>query len=347
MQSTKTFLQTWKHDIIAGSFSVLAMVLLLQLMSRGSSQVVAETPAATSPASFSIVTETSDASDELARTGETSQHAKAQPLPTEDNQEQPTEQATQDVTQTPESRQGQPATEQNQAPVTEETATAKAATESESAQAATKTAENVTAQEDIAGRSTEQTDQHVTKTDSRSQPNDVEAKPKPVEQMTAEEIAEAVAAYEQRVRNGEVRLVLEWVLSPDQLNSVVAYYVVATKYTAIAVTAGGSVDYITAENSIPKGKLIGDLPNERSKWPPALVSVARHRLGSTYVSQNTNFVLSDATALKLYRTLASDVGTNDWRPGSEFVLRLFDSGGEIQVKLVRRWEPAKSGPLIN
>jgi hypothetical protein len=188
--------------------------------------------------------------------------------------------------------------------------------------------------EDVQG-SSESTDEQLAAVDSSLKPNKIEDKPKPVDEMTAEDIAKAVEAYEAWVHSGDIRLVLEWALSPEQLNSVAALYVVSTKNTTISVTPAGVVEVITSQG-IPKGKLIGDLPPARDKWPSILVSRARDLLGRTYAAQNANFVLSDAMAVELYRTLFREVGKDKSRPGSEFVLRLVANGQQIQVTLVRQ-----------
>jgi len=330
MPQIKHFLQTWKHDIMAGSLAVLGMVLLLQQMSGGLTSVAAVTPIAASPASFGIVTETTDAPDALARTGETNEQAQAEPQPAEDEHKPPNEQAAQELAQTVESQQEQPPLEASET-VSQEIDTAVANTEV--APTAVERMENPTTPPETTAQPTEQVDHEVAKDEPPPQPNDVEDEPKPFEQMTAQDIAEAVAAYEQHVRDGEVRLVLHWALSSEQLNSVVAYYVVSTKNTMISVNPRAQVEYIT---DIPKGKLIGDLPLDRNKWPSFVGSLARHHLGSNYIAKDANFVLSDPTALRMYRTLASDVGTKDWQPGSVFILQIFTSAGQIQVKLVGR-----------
>jgi len=314
--------KTWKHDILAGSFAVLAIVLLLQLMSRGSAPVAAESPVAASPASFGISAETADAPDERARAGKISQRSEPQPLPDKDNREEATQSA-------------KTSQEHANQKSSDSTPTESSATETESVQQLSEFAQDASAPPKNIEESLESKGEQLATADSSLKPNKIEEQPIPVEEMTAEDIAKAVEAYEAWVHNGDIRLVLEWALSPEQLNSVAALYVISTKYTTISVTPTGLVEDITSQG-IPKGKLIGDLPLARNKWPSILVSRARDQLGRTYVAQNTNFILSDAMALKLYRTLVHEVGKDKSRPGSEFVLRLVTSGQQILVTLVRQ-----------
>ena len=317
MVNTWSLLIGRKHDILAGTFALVSMIFVLQILAgRSGSAVDQVIVAKAGPPSLGTIVDKADAPDALARAGETTESkqevtegTETEPQPTEPDDSQDQEQPPTDVSEM-----------------------------EDNAQNADLEDINVATNSDLAAHDTTEAKHLVSSTtlhEAQQTSTPVEEAPKPVEQMSAAELQEAVEAYEKWVHEGQIRLILDYSqLNIGQLDSITLLYVARTMHTAILVSPDGKVRTLRA-SELPTGKLIGDLPTDRSKWPPVLATRARERFGSGFMAE-ANFMLTDACAVWLYRTLAQALGNKEPRPDMEFVLRLQPNGQQLEVQLVRQ-----------
>lgn len=348
MTAIRNLLLAYKHDIMAGFFAATSMIFVLHVaVGRGGASGGMAPPAKGFPLSFGASREKSDAPDALARGGETTQRAKAEPpyrepatIPTVDQSLQYDEQNQDSDIETESQKQKSDPRTDNSKPEDPKVADQKQEDSDNftSKQVAVNAADVKPDQNGALSAMSEPTaDKKSAIRETTAAPNAVEAAPKPVADMSAEELEKAVESYDQWVREGQINLWLDYSrLSTSQLDSITMFYVVRTKYSALFVTPDGTVEPFDAKR-LPDGKLIGDLTRDRRKWPQMLMKRSRERFGQNYEAE-ANFLLTDDCAVLIYRTLAEAVGNREPGPKTRFDLRLEPLENQIEVTLIRNDE---------
>ena len=165
--------------------------------------------------------------------------------------------------------------------------------------------------------------------------NPVEEAPKPVDEMSPEEIAKAVEEYMAWVHRGRITLKLDYSRLPaDKLDLIASYYLLSTATGTLRVEPNGDFERLSATN-VPAGEWVCDLPVDRKRWPLQVARRARLAFGQFYSLANANFMLTDECALKLFRFLAQAVGDTEPAAGTVFVIRLHaDESNRIKVELL-------------
>lgn len=334
MKEMRNFWLVHKHDVLAGSFATVSMIFVLQLLFGNSAADIppASVAQTSPPPALGVVIDAADTPDTLARAGDERERPEQTADKTEEQAE--TESANQIAEATSEETQQREETEstENDTDTTEQLAENETSSEV-SREADTASNSNDEANDDGVTSAEQLAKATSESADDRPKSNPVESAPKPVEQMSAAELEAAVEAYETWVHEGDLKLLLDYSqLSVDQLDSIAQLYVASTKHSTLWITPDGGVKSVELA-AVPAGKLVGDLPPDRSKWPPVLAYQARERFGRSFVAK-ANFLLTDAVALQLYRVLAQAVGTEQPNAGTQITLRLQPSGQDINVQLV-------------
>ncbi len=314
MHNTLSLLTAWKHEILAGLFTFVSMLLLVMLLfGEAGSAVNHVVVAKTGPLSIGTFDAEQDAPDALARSGEASSSADVIP---DSGESQPSQS---EMVELPDSHQPLWNEPENNT--------------EESVQGEENRLDRPELRPDTEGEETSETSTLAHQSSPQSTP--VEAAPRPVEQMSTTELAQTVEAYETWVHEGQIKLFLDYSkLTLHQLDAITQMYVARTMHSTILVSPNGNVQTL-GRTEFPSGKLIGDLPPNRSKWPPVLVARARERFGSSFVA-DANFILTDACALTLYRTLAKALSNKTPQTGMKFVFRLEPNGKNIEIQLVHQ-----------
>lgn len=302
------------HEALAGSFAILATALMLQQMMATPSETASQSEAkqvaqadlssmTLIPPDLGVATEGESADDPLLPGGMDNHRA--------------------DV-ETPERRLVD-AAESAKTSVTE---VAGEPAQSPPNPATADELRNVTSSTAAAATSTER----LTEVAAWAPP--LEESPLPASEMTKEQLRSTVQDYERWVHRGQITLLLDCsLLQDDELDAISSLYLIRSKHSIVGVYPDGHVRQLDRDD-IPDNKLVGDLPRDRGRWPKTVGDAASRWLGPNHAG-HLEILLSDETALEIYRTLAGHVGHLGPQPGREYHVRLRSVDRRMQCEFVR------------
>lgn len=175
--------------------------------------------------------------------------------------------------------------------------------------------------------------------DAEASPTAVESHPKPIEDLTANEVFDHVVDYRNWCEDGQITILLAIEqLTPAQLDSLVEIYVLRDATREVFIDRSGH--RLTVVESAHLAGLEGEL-KRKSRWPDRLRLEAVRQFAQNHAA-NASFRLAPRPTLLLYRLLGEALGPDTPVPGTRVTLQIAPDDGGFVGKVIEVQRPKAS-----